>query len=225
MNKSCFILPLTLLVGGCWTFNESSFPEVAFTSPAAECTVAVTGFEAYQTEYEAVQSVRTVYVPGYISRHYYEPGYYETVPAVSYLPRTRATDMYLRRAQDELERAGFTLAQNNASRTVDVSFAGPVDDSGDSVRRACWMIGTVFFCDYGAETWTARLRIRDPKSGKLLFSRDYTQKYETNVFALIPLFGPAGCDRTDSQSMRAWCMTALTDRAVADATAFLATGK
>ena len=114
-----------------------------------------------------------------------------------------------------------TWAEGFPDWTVDVTFAGPVVASGDLACEAAWMLCTLFFCDYSAVSWTAKLRIRDNRTGRLAFSRDYVQRYETKVFGLIPLFGISSCDETSNSYMQGWCLSALTDRAVADATAFL----
>ena len=71
--------------------------------------------------------------------------------------------------------------------TVDVTFAGPVVTSGDSACEAAWMLCTLFFCDYSASSWTAKLRVRDNHTGRLAFHCDYVQRYETKVFGLIPV--------------------------------------
>ena len=38
---------------------------------------------------------------------------------------------------------------------------------------------------------------------------------------MLPLLGISACDETSQSYIQAWCLSALTDRAVADATAFL----
>ena len=87
------------------------------------------------------------------------------------------------------------------------------------------MLCTLFFCDYSAASWTAKLRIRDNRTGRLAFHGDYVQRYETKVFGLIPLFGISSCDETSYSYMQGWCLSALTDRAVADSTAFLSNAR
>jgi hypothetical protein len=216
----------SLALAGCWTFNETAYPEVAVTQAAGastNITLTVAGFEAVLTEYEAVHGYSTVYVPGYHSRRYYRPGYYETVSTVALVPQRRSTDMFLKRAQDEFEKAGFVLGTGITDATVDVRFEGPYADAADDWKRIGWEFLTVFFCDYGSASWTAKLRIRDSKTGRLLFHHDYVQKFETHVFGLIPLFSISSSDATTSANMQTWCLAALTDRAVADATAFLST--
>lgn len=222
-----FIVLAQLLLAGCWTFNETPFPSVEITeaSDGTNITVAVTGFAATLTDYATVHEFHTIYVPGYVGRRYYRPGYYETVPTVAYVPQSRPTDMFLRRAKDELEKAGFSVGATVPDWTVDVEFTGPIVTNGDAMKEIAWILCTVFFCDYNTATWTAKLRVRDNRTGKLVFHRDYAQRYETNSFGLIPLFGISSCPNTSMSYMQSWCLGALTDQAVADASAYLARGR
>ena len=214
------------LLSGCWTFGTSEYPATCVTSaPAAtNVTVAVSGFRAVLTRNRAVMSVSTVYVPGAYGHRYYHPGYVTTVPSVVYVPESRETDHFRIRAVDAFEKAGYAVGAAVPDWTVDVTFAGPAVSNGDVACEAAWMICTLFFCDYSAATWTAQLRVRDNHTGRLVFHNDYEQRYETKVFGLVPLFGIAECSdsgETSGSYMDGWCLSALTDRAVADATAFL----
>ncbi|MBR2838250.1 MAG: hypothetical protein IKE55_05690 [Kiritimatiellae bacterium] len=214
------------LLSGCWTFGKSEYPETR-TSPApaaTNVTVAVTGFSAVQTFYRDVMSVNTVYVPGAYGYRYYHPGYVTTVPSFVRIPQTQMTDSFRLRAVDAFEKSGYAVGASTPDWTVDVSFAGPVVEDKDMAIEAAWMVCTLFFCDYSAVSWTAQLRVRDNRTGRLVFHNDYVQRYETKVFGLIPLFGIAFSDdsgETSQSYIQAWCLSALTDRAVADATAFL----
>ena len=212
------------LLSGCWTFGTSEYPETQLSSaPAAtNVTVAVSGFSAVLTWYRDVVMFNTVYVPGAYGRCHYYPGYVTTVPSHMYIPEAQTTDLYRQRALDLLEKAGYSVGAAVPDWTVDVTFAGPVVAGGDEVCEAAWMICTLFFCDYSAVSWTAKLRVRDNRTGRLAFHNDYVQRYETKVFGLIPIFGISACDETSHSYMQGWCLSALTDRAVADATAFLA---
>ena len=221
MKRNLLLLP-AILLSGCWTFNETTYPDVATTAAAqAAKPVTLVGFETTLTEWEAVHGYRTVYVPGHYGYRRYHPGVIEVVPSVDYVTQHRATDMFVRRAQDQFEKAGFTVAPTGSAHTVEVSFEGPLDSSSDVAKKIAWNVLTAFFCDYDTTRWIAKLRIRDTKTGKLVFHHDYDQTYETNVFGLIPLFGAASSEKTDAMQMKLWCLSALTDRAVADATAFL----
>lgn len=229
-----FPLHMALTVGlamactGCWTFGKSEYPPTALT-PAqgemAKAVIAVNGFETALTEYETFQSYTTVYVPGYYGRHHYHHGYYSVQPSYTTFAQTRPTDMFLKRAREQFEDAGFSVATGAVvpDVSVEVTFNGPFTQSGDAMTELGWLLFTAFLCDYDATEWTARLRVRDNQTGKIIFSHDYAQRYETHVFGLIPLFSVAACEETRPSRMQCWCLAALTDRAVADTTAFLAT--
>ena len=220
------ILPalLAMALAGCWTFNETPQPEIQVTATpdGTNVTIAVTGFAATLTEYMAVSDFRTIYVSGYYGRHYYRPGYFETVPSVSYVPQLRVTDAFQRRAKDEFEKAGFSVGATVPQWTVDVEFSGPVVTAGDTLKELAWLVCTVFFCDYSTATWTAKLRVRDNRTGRLAFYRDYVQRYESNSFGLIPIFGISSCPNMSMSYIQSWCLGTLTDQAVADASAYLA---
>ena len=226
MKKTFLWLAAAALASGCWTFCESEYPATAVTEArgaATNLTLKVEGFEATVTGVESVHEYSTVYAPGYIGRRRYHPGYYGTVHTCTLVPTARATDAFLKRAKDALEDAGFVLngGTGTPDYVVEVRFGGPVTSSGDACACWAWRLCTVFFCDYAAESWTAKLRIRDNRTGRIAFHHDYVQRYETNAFGLIPIFGIAGCAETSSAHMQGWCLAALTDRAVADVTAFL----
>ena len=93
---------------------------------------------------------------------------------------------------------------------------------GERAAEAAWTIFSLLTADYGVHTWTAKLKVYDVDTGKLLMHCDYSERYSALVWGPIPLFSPAGSDKTSANSMQSWCLMALTDRAMADATAFLA---
>ena len=225
MRNMLFVAIVAALLSGCWTFGTSEYPqtEIASAPSATNVTVAVSGFRALQTWSQDVVSYDTVYYPGYYGRHYYRPGGVAVVPTRHYVVGASPTDAYLLRAKDAFEKAGYSVGASVPDWTVDVEFGGPLKTTGDQVAGAAWILCTAFFCDYEAVSWTAKLRVRDNRTGKLVFHQDYMQRYETKVFGLIPLFGIASCTETTYDYTQTWCLSALTDRAVADATAFLAT--
>lgn len=212
-------------MSGCCAFNATEYPQVAVVAPqgdAAKLAVAVTGFEAVVTEYESMYGYSTVYVPGYLGRRHYHPGHYENVTTHTLIPRTRATDAFLKRAQEMLEDAGFTLATSaTPDWTVEVHFNGPAVASGDVWLQWGLRLVSLFTFDFEAATWTAKLRIRDNRTGKIVFRNEYVQGYQANAFGLIPIFGIASCTETSAEFIQSWCLGALTDRTVADAAAFL----
>jgi len=223
MKRILFFAAAAAALSGCWTFSTSEYPATQISQAPAgtNVTIGVTGFAAMQTWYRDVVTYDTVYVPGYYGRHRYRPGYIATVPTSHLLAEAVPTDAFLLRARDLFEKAGYSIGAATPELTVDVVFGGPLVDGGDQAAGLAWMLCTVFFCDYEAVAWTAQLRIRDNRTGKLVFHNDYVQRYETKVFGLIPIFGIGACTETSQGYMQSWCLSALTDRAVADATSFL----
>ena len=223
MKRIMILAVAASALAGCWTFSTTEYPAAQLLQAPADTnvTVSVTGFDALRAFYRGVFTYDTVYVPGYYGRHYCRPGYVATVPSQHYIADAAPTDAFRVRALDLLERAGYVVGAPTPDWTVNVVFGGPAKDGGDMAAGAAWMIGTLFFCDYEAVSWTAQLRVRDNRTGRLVLSHDYVQRYETKVFGLIPLFGIASCQESSFDYMQSWCLSALTDRAVADVTAFL----
>lgn len=228
MKKILSLLALAIVASGCWTFGKSDYPQTAMPQApqtGKDVTVAVLGFDAVVTDYVTIQGFHTVYVPGCYGYRHYHPGYYETVPSQTVIAQPRQTDAFLKRARDLFEKGGYVIGSPTPDWTVEVNFSGAFVEGGDRALEAVWMICTLFFCDYSAESWSAQLRIRDNRTGKLVFSNDYVQRYEAHAFGLIPIFGIGACDETSSGYAQSWCLAALTDRAVADAAAFISRAK
>ena len=220
MKKTLVPIAAALALAGCFTVSETQYPETALSAFTGERSVAVTGFEATIVQYVTVYGEDVVYVPGYYGRHrHYHPGYYRTVQTSTAVPQARQTDTFLEQAKDRLEESGFNLKASPADYVVDVKFSGPQASSAGI--RALWWLLSAFTCDNAKQTWTAKLKIRDNRTGKLVFSRVYSQEYEATCFSPIPLFGPAFHEETGPVYMQCWCLHALTDRATADASAFL----
>ena len=118
-----------------------------------------------------------------------------------------------------------SLGTSPADYNVDVTFEGPfISDDERSVEWA-WMLCSVLSAEYSVQTWTARLRIYDNKTGRVVFTQDYAQRYQNVVWSPLFFIGLSGYTRNTFNYMQCWCLTALTDRAMADATAFLTAGK
>ena len=109
-----------------------------------------------------------------------------------------------------------------ADYTVDVTFAGPFVSSSETAKEWAWMLCSVLTTEYSVQTWTAKLKIYDNKTGRVLFHEDYSQTYEDLVFSPLFFVGLAGYTENTYSYMQNWCLTALTDRAMAATTAFLA---
>lgn len=231
MNKLMTMLAaagLATLLSGCFTVHHSEYPAVQMSSlpEGKQMTVQLTGFEATLTTYIPVYGYETVYrrTPTYYHHGRYYPGYYtpETYSTTTYVPQTQATTAFVERAQEALEGSGFIVNATGATYRVEVKFSGPVVTDGDRTAEALWILLSGFSADYGAQTWTAKLKIYDAATGALVMHSDYTQKYSAAVWGPLPILSPAGSDQTEYNTMQCWSLTALTDRAMADATAFLA---
>ena len=225
MKNALLLAALAAFVSGCFTFNTSELPSTRHTplpNGATNVTATVRGFEAVLTEYVPIVGYSTVYVPGHVGRHHVHPGYYETVQTSTYVPQTRPDETFKARAVNVLEECGFITRSATPDFVIDVAFSGFAKTDSEISAEVAWVLLSAFTCDYDAQTWGAKLKIYDNKTGRLVFHHGYVQRYETNVFSPIPLFGIAGCAETTSNYMQSWCLTALTERAMADATAFLA---
>lgn len=224
MKKTIMALSM-LAFAGCFTIFESEYPAVEMASAGnADVKVQLSGFEAAVTTYEVLYGYET----SYRYHHYYgyrrNYGYWgpSTVMTETYVPQTRATSAYIDRATEILELNGFNPKTDKPEYRIEVKFGGPFVSDGDRAAEAAWTIFSLLTADYGVHTWTAKLKIYDVATGKLLMHYDYSERYSALVWGPIPLFSPAGSDKTSTNSMQNWCLTALTDRAMADATAFLA---
>ena len=216
------------LVSGCFTLDETQYPSVQMSPLAANVTnrtVTVRGFEATITETILVTGYETVFIPGGYGRHHYHPGGYETVRTTTEIPQSRQTDMFLERAKNLLEESGFNLMSGTPDFIVEAKFSGPVSEANDDAVRLLWWLGTAFTCDSYGQAWRAKLKIYDNRTGKLVFHHDYEQRYDATMFSPIPLFGIASYDKTEPNYIQSWCLTALTDRIAADASAILTSGK
>lgn len=212
----------SVILAGCFTVRETEFPATAMCAPVTNAvgrTVAVRGFEAQLTEYMTVYGYDTVYVPGHYGRRHYHPGHYETMRTQTSVPRVYATDIFLNQARDRFEESGFVIEAPTPDYVVEVKFSGPQE--GEIGYRALWLVLSAFTVDSAEQTWGAKLKIHDNRTGRLLFSRDYAETYRATGFSPIPLFGIACYERTDDNYMQCWCLRALTDRVTADASAFL----
>ena len=222
----------TLALCGCFTWHETAPVQVQMSQAPKdrEIKVALSGFAATITQYIPVYGHQMYYVDGGAAwgrrgRRGWYGGHYETATTETLIPKIEKTEVFRRRAQDLLEDNGFLLRATPADYNVDVTFEGPfISDSELGVEFA-WMFCSVLSAEYAVQNWTAKLRIYDNKTGRVAFAREYAQKYDNVVWSPLFFIGLAGYTRNTYNYMQSWCLTALTDRAVADATAFLTSGK
>ena len=212
------------MLAGCFTVKETTFPQttVASLPKGKDVTVKLQGFSATVMDYMAVYGYDTVWVGGHPrGRHGWTPGHYTTVASSTYIPQARTTDFFLDRATTSMETAGFTTKAQQPDYVMEVDFGGPFTTDSERGIKALWMILSILSADYSVQTWTAKLKIYDNKTGKIVFHHDYSQRYEVAVWGPLPILSPAGSSKITTGAMQSWCLTALTDRVVADASAFL----
>lgn len=222
-TKVLAVVSVALAFAGCFTVSETPFPDAERTSLKEGQTLAVqlSGFEASVTTYVPIYGYETVHTSVPCRRHR-SHGSAMTVMSETYVPHVYNTSAYIDRASDAFEKCGFVLKSPTAPQyRVDVSFSGPFVSDSEELSILAWSLFSLLTADYGVQTWTARMKIYDA-AGKVCLYKDYTQTYESCVWGPIPLLSPGGSDKSNDHYMQNWCLSALTDLAVADATAFLA---
>ena len=220
---------ISLCLSGCWTVREADHPEVVIAAlpSGKDVRVQIAGFDAKVTTYETAYGYGTMTGFGggpYYGRRgrYYGGGMgMATYSTTEFIPHTEATSAYRNRATDAFERAGCIVQTKDPQYRVEVRFEGPFSESGDGWATAGWIICTIFTADYGAADWSAKLKIHDMKTGKMIHEKDFTERDEAVVWGPIPIFSPASSSRNSASVMKDICLTALTDRAVAEAVSFL----
>ena len=212
------------MLSGCFTLTETPYPETAMASlpEGKEVAIQLKGFKALVTEYMSVYGYDTVWVEGHPRGRYgWTPGHYRTVTSSAYIPQVSESDFFVQRARTLAESAGFTTMAQNPDYIVETTFGGPFVSDGERGVSVAWMLLSVLSADYGVQTWTAKLKVYDNKTGKLVLHHDYSQRYEVAVWGPIPILSPAGSTKNTFNAMQSWCLTALTDRVMADTAAFL----
>ena len=211
-------------IAGCFTVKETGFPQSSITAlpEGRDVSVKLQGFAATILDYMTVYGHETVWVNGRPRGRYgWTPGHYATVTSSTHVPHVRNTDFFLERANTSMETAGFATKAQQPDYVVNVDFNGPFVTDSEMGMEALWMILSIFSADYSVQTWTAKLKIYDNKTGKMVFHHDYSQRYEVAVWGPLPILSPAGSSKNTANAMQSWCLTALTDRVTADASAFL----
>lgn len=212
------------MMSGCFTLNETPYPESAMVSlpEGKDVSIQLKGFKAMVTEYVSVYGYDTIWVEGHPrGRHGWTPGHYRTVPSATYIPHVSESEVFMQRAKTLAESAGFTTMAQKPDYIVETTFGGPVVSDAERSMGFAWNLLSLFTADYSVQGWTAKLKIYDNKTGKLVFHHDYSQRYEVTVWGPLPIFSPTGSSKNTFNAMQSWCLTALTDKVMADAAAFL----
>ena len=227
LAEKSILVAACLTLAGCWTFEQCEYPQTALSHVAEgrDVSVRLSGFETTVTTYDSAYSYTTVTEPYHYrdgrGRHYTSWGT-STYRTETLVPRTVPTKVFLDRATESMEKAGFVTRSPSPRFGVEVKFDGPFSEDGDGASMFCWTLFTLFTADRGIKNWNAKLKIYDLSTGKLLLEHSYVERYQATVWGPVPFSAVMGTDATSPGKMKGWCLSALTDRAVADATAFLA---
>ena len=221
---------ISLCISGCWAFREAAHPaiEVAKLPEGKDVRVQLAGFDATVTTYDAAYGYGTM--TGFGGGPYYgrRGRYYHgggmgmaTYSTTEFIPHTEATSAYRNRATDAFERAGCIVQTKDPQYRVEVRFEGPFNSSGDYWTATGYLIFTILTADFWGQDWSAKLKIHDMKTGKLIHEKDFMERDEAVVWGPIPIFSPACNSRNSASVLKDNCLTALTDRAIAEAVTFL----
>lgn len=216
-------------LAGCFTVYETESPVVVMSKVTGDKKVAVEGFLATVVTYLPIYTTETGFVDhgpyyryGRHHRHYYGPGpMLATTTTETLVPQVGTTDAYVKRAQSRLEEAGCILRASPAKYVVSGEFGGPFDPSGANWRRAAIDLGTGLFAMYDTASYTLSVKVYDQETGKPLFAQNYEQTYSATGFSPLWLFGLMAYENITTSFQQGWCLSALTDRALADVSAFL----
>lgn len=212
-------------ISGCFTLKETAYPQTdtAVVPDGKNLSVQLRGFRTVVTDYAPVHGYDMVWVGGRpYGRYGWSPGYYQTVMSTSYVPQIRESDIFAQRAKTLAESTGFITMAERPDYIVEATFSGPFITMNETGVRALWMLLSLFSADYMTQTWSAHLKIYDNSTGKLVFNREYSQRYEVAVWGPIPFLSPAGAEKNTYNAIQSWCLTALTDKVMSETAAFLA---
>ena len=217
-------------LAGCFTVYETETPKVVLSKVVGDKKVAVEGFLTTVVSYIPVYSTSTTFIdegPFYHGRRYrhYEPGpgpMLATSQTETLIPQVNTTDAYLKRVQSRLEEAGCILRSAPAKYIVSGEFAGPFDPPGANWRRAGIDLGTGLFALYDTASYTLSVKVYEQATGKPLFAQNYEQTYSATGFSPLWILGMMAYENITSSYQHSWCLSVLTDRAMADVSAFLA---
>lgn len=210
-------------LSGCFVCSETKFPKTEAKALSAGKTMEVqlAGFEAAVTTYIPIYGYETVFAARPMSRRRRSALYAATYATETYVPQSTVTTVFAERAADAFEKGGYVLKGSNPKYRVEVKFGGPYVVDGDDMKSAAWSVLTVFTAGYGTQTWSAKLKIYEVASGRLVYHNEHSQRYEAVVWGPVPIFSPAASEAISYGSMQNWCLAALTDMAVQDAMEFL----
>ena len=223
-NTLLFASSVAVLLSGCGTVSETEFPVVTTTSAPAGKSVIVrlANFRTGIYDYKMVEGHETM--QGAADMETVEKGFQQAYvdSKMSWMLQKSASGSLSSRAMVELRRQGFIVDPDRAKYLIEVSFSGPVLPDYDILRMCGYYLCTLFTAENSKVAWSAKLSVRDANTDAMLFEKDYTQDYAITTWGPLPLLSPCFSLKTSGIYVNSWALTALTDAAIADATAFIA---
>lgn len=226
MRTNTLILALAVAgaLSGCWTVSETEFPVVSTASAPVGKSVIVkfANFRTGVYDYKPVEGHETMQCAADAAeiKKEFQQDYVDS--SMSWMLQKSASGTLVSRAISEFRRQGYVINPNRAKYMIEVSFKGPVLPDYDVLRQCGYYLCTLFTAENTKMTWSAELHVRNAKTDESLFSKSYDQEYEITTWGPLPLLSPCFSLKTSVNCASCWALTALTDRAIADATAFLA---
>ena len=224
--KSSFIIVglLSLSVSGCWTVSETEFPQVEVTqAPAGKpITVKLSNYRTGVYDYvpvEGHEAMSNACAKASAEESKRQQAAYVDL-TMGWGLQNSASGRLVSRSIAELERKGYKIDRENAEYIIELKFENEPDDH--VLRQVGYMICTLFTAEKNEVDWKAHLAVYDSTYEKVLFSKDYEQNYQVTMWGPIPVASPACSKKNTDRAGNSWALTALSDRALADATAFIA---
>ena len=219
-----FASAFAVVLSGCWTVSETEFPAVSTTAAPSGKSVIVkfANFRTGVYEYKAVEGHETMQGAADINdvKKEFQQNYVDS--SMSWMLQNSASGSLVSRAMTELARQGYTVDPKKAKYQIEIAFKGPELPEHDVLRQCGYYLCTLFTAENTKVTWSAEMQVRNAATDELYLKKDYTQEYEIMTWGPLPLLSPCFSLKTSVTHANSWALTALTDIAIADATAFIA---
>ena len=215
---------LSLVVSGCWTVSETAFPQVEVAqAPAGKpITVRLSNYRTGVYDYVPVEGHEAMSnacaQAGVEEAKRQQASYVDTT--MGWGLQNSASGRLVSRSIAELERKGYKIDRENADYIIELKFENEPDDH--ALRQVGYMLCTLCTAEKNEVDWKAHLAVYDSDYEKVLFSKDYVQNYQVTIWGPIPVASPACSKKITVRAGNSWALTALSDQALADATAFIA---
>lgn len=222
-NTLLVVLAFAGVLSGCWTVSETEFPQVS-TTPAPSGKSVVVKLANFRTgvyNYKLVEGHETMQGaadPSTVKRDF-QQSYVDS--SMSWMLQSSASGSLVSRAMTELMRQGYTINPDAAKYQIELAFEVPVLPEHDVLRQWGYYLCTIFTAENTKVTWSAKLQVRNAETDENLFEKRYTQEYEVMSWGPLPLLSPCFSLKTSVCYVNSWALTALTDLAIADASAFI----